>query len=518
MTGTLPKRRNSPAMFAIRAAEHAATIVPTVIAGLSVWTRWPVLFGIPVGAVFGLVGGIVVLGLVVDWWMTRFSVNSSGISYDSGLVVRRSTSLGWPEVVSVQVSRSAVARLLGCSRVLIGIGTESKANLVIEAVPQAVAAEIEGYFEAGRDRPSPGTPVSGARSHGAGPAAEGGSGSTEARGASDLARRAGDRTTDPGDLIYRIRVRDYLLISVTYGQFVLLFPFLMELYENAAALLPLPPVLPAISDLPGPLWAQVVAGLAVCGAAAMAFGTLVAWLRYRTFEVRLRAGVFAMSGGLISAESRQMPRSQVGGVRIQRNPLMRVSGYARLAFVSRQSGERIGANIVFPAARLERVRDSVRNHFPAYAAAADRAPEVSRPLRWGLIGAAAATLTMTSWAASSMPPVRAVALMAAVAIVLLAASNYCWATVALDPGNAVLHFRRGFLWVTHYVVPWDSVYFAHSYQLPVPGRLSAGAVCLGVYDSRAVRLWIPVSGPLLIDRFIETTANAPTLHENEEKA
>ncbi|MFD6885006.1 PH domain-containing protein [Streptomyces sp. NPDC059957] len=505
-------------MFAIRVAEHATTIVPTAIAWLSIRTRWPDVFGISVDTVYGLVVGIIVLSLGVDWWTTRFSVDSGGISYDRGFWVRRSTSLAWSEVVSVQVSRSAVARLLGCSRVLIGIGTESKANLAIEAVPQAVAAEIEDYFEAGRVRPSRDTPVPGTRSRVVDTVAEDRSGSAEAECASALASRVGSHPVDSGDLIYRIRRRDYLLISVTYGQFVLLFPFLMGLYENAAALLPLSPVLPAIPDIPGPLWVLVVAAVAVFGSVAMAFGMLVAWLRYRSFEVRIRAGAFAMSGGLISAESRQMPRSQVGGVRIQRNPLMCVTGYARLAFVSRQSGERIGANIVFPAARLERVRDSIRSHFPAYAAAADRPPKVSRPLRWGLIGVAAATFAMTSSAATAMSPVRAVALMAAVAIMLLAAVNYCWATAALDPENAVLHFRRGFLWVTHYVVPWDSVYFADSYQLPVTGRLSVGAVCLGVYDSRAVRLWVPVSRPALMDQFIEATTSGSTVHGNEEKA
>ncbi|WP_433546451.1 PH domain-containing protein [Streptomyces sp. CA-294286] len=475
-------------MFATRVAEHAATIVPTAIAGVSIWSRWPVVFGIPVGTVFLLVGGISVLSLVVDWWMTRFSVDSGGISYDSGLLVRRSASLGWSEVVSVQISRSAVARLLGSSRVVIGIGTESKTSLVIEAVPHAVAVAMEGYFEANRVRPaSPG-------------------------------RRTEAPATESGELIYRIRVRDYLLISVTYGQFVLLFPFLMELYENASAVLPLPAGLPTISDLPGPLWVLVVGAVFVLAATAMAFGTLIAWLRYRSFEVRFRAGAFVMSGGLVSAESRQMPRSQVGGVKIQRNPLMRVTGYARLAFVSRQSGERIGANIVFPAARLERVRDSVRSHFPAYAVAVDRITRPSRTLRGGLIGVAATTLAMTWWAADGMSPVPAGALMTAVAITLLAASNYCYATAAFDPESAVLHVRRGFLWVTHYVVPWDSVYFAHSYQLPVAGRLSVGAVCLGVYDSRAVRLWVPVRRPALMGRFIEATTRAPAVQGSEETA
>ncbi|MCX5204519.1 PH domain-containing protein [Streptomyces sp. NBC_00237] len=509
MTQTLPQRRNSPAMFAMRTAEHAATIVPAVIAGVSVSARWPVLFGIPVAAVFGLLGGIIVLSLVVDWRMTTFAVDSDGIRYDSGLVVRRSTSLSWAEVVSVQVSRSAVARLLGCSRVLIGIGTESKAALVIEAVPQAVAAEMEGYFEAVPVRPSPGTPVPGTDSRAVPPAAEGPRESAETGWASGSAGETEDHSAGPGDLIYRIRVRDYLLISVTYGQFALLLPFLMELYENAAAFLPLPSVLPEISDLPGPLWAQVVIAVAVLGAVAAAFGMLIAWLRYRLFEVRLRAETFTMSGGLVSAESRRMPRSQVGGVRIQRNPLMRVTGYARLSFASRQSGERIGANIVFPAARLEHIRDSVRSHFPAYAAAVSRAPEPGRPLRWGLAGGAVATLALAAWAVHAMSLITAVILLAAVAIVLLAAINYCWAAAALDPENAVLHFRRGFLWATHYVVPWDSVYFAHSYRMSGVGRLSAGAVCLGVYDSRAVRLWVPTSSLALVDHFIEATTSGP---------
>ncbi|MFJ4982104.1 PH domain-containing protein [Streptomyces coeruleorubidus] len=505
-------------MFALRVAEHAATIVPTLIAGVSIWTRWPVVFGIPVDTLFGLVGGVIVLSLVVDWWTTRFSVDSSGISYDSGLLVRRSTSLGWTEVVSVQVSRSAVARFLGCSRVLIGIGTESKATLVIEAVPQVVAAEIEGYFEAGRVHPSRTMPVPGTPGGAVAPAVEGHSGSADAGNGPAPAGQTAPHAADPGDLIYRIRIRDYLLISVTYGQFVLLFPFLMEVYENAAAFFQPSLALPAISDLEEPLWVLATAAVTAVGAVAMAFGMLVAWLRYRSFEVRLRAGVFAMSGGLVSAESRQMPRSQVGGVKIQRNPLMRVTGHARLAFVSRQSGERIGANIVFPAAHLARVRDSIRSHFPSYATAADRAPEVSRPVQWGLAGVAAATLLMTWWAAASMPLARTIALMTAVTVTLLAVSNYCWATAVLDPDNAVLHFRRGFFWVTHYVVPWDSVYFAHSYQLPVPGRLSVGAVCLGVYDSRAVRLWIPASRPSLMDQFIKATANASTLHKNEDTA
>ncbi|MDI6103887.1 PH domain-containing protein [Actinoplanes sp. NEAU-A12] len=468
-------------MFAIRAAEAATTLVPSLIMWLSIRAKWPVWFGIPVDAIFALVGGLVMVSLIADWWTTRFTIGAGGVSFEEGLAVRRSTSLGWSEVVSVQVSQSAAGRLLGCSRVLIGIGAESKGNLVIEAVPKAVAAEIEGYFKASRS----------AEETDSGPGVV---------SVDDAVRPEDD------DLIYRIRARDYLMLSITYGQFLLVIPFLMGFYENITGLFSLSLTVPA---LPGDTAAQallMIAVLVVAVPVALGFGTAVAWLRYRGFEVRGGGGMFAMSGGLAYAESRQVSRIQVAGIRIQQNPLMRVTGYARLSFVSRQSGERIGANVIFPAARLAFLRDEIRRHFPEYAPAMDRSCTISRPLRWCLVSAGAVILILAGVAVHGMPSVRAVVIMAAVAFLLLAAGNYGWATADLDADNSVIVFRRGFLWVTHYVVPCDSVYFIHSYRLALSSRLSVAALCLGVYDSRAIRLWVPTRRTTLPDRFIEMTS------------
>jgi membrane protein YdbS with pleckstrin-like domain len=98
---------------------------------------------------------------------------------------------------------------------------------------------------------------------------------------------------------------------------------------------------------------------------------------------------------------------------------------------------------------------------------------------------------------------RVVTVMSALAIALLIATNYCWAAAELDPENDVISFRRGFLWVTHYVIPRGSVYFVASHQASLSSRLSVATVCIGVYDSRAVRLWVPVGRPGLLDQFVE---------------
>lgn len=506
MTIEIRNRRNSPAMFAVRAAEHVTGIVPALIVWLSIRVKWPVVLGLPVDAIFALVGGVIVLSLIVDWWMTRFSVGPDGVTFATGLVFRRSTSLAWSEVASVQTSRSAAGRALGCSRVLIGIGAQSKANLVIEAVPEAVATEIEDLFEAYRARPA---------SRPQHPAV---ASATESAGhRPDAVDREEGHPAGEDDLIYRIRPRDYFMLSVTYGQFLLVVPFLFGLYENVATLLPWAAATPDLPDGTAALWVLAGTVLVLAVPVAIGFGTTVAWLRYRSFEVRLRGSVFAMTGGLVSAESRQVSRSQVAGIKIQQNPLMRATGHARLNVVARQSGERIGANVVFPAARLAFLRNEIRSHFPAYAAAADESHPVRRSVTWGLLTVNAVVLTAAGVAASSLRPVTAGALMVVLALVLLIASNYCWVAVRLDPDGAVLSFRRGFLWVTHYVVPLDSVYFVHSHQIAAH-RVSIGAVCLGIYDSRAVRLWVPAHGTALTDQFIESTTSAAMLRGKEKMA
>lgn len=487
MTEGRQMRRNSPAMFLVRAAESATTVIPTLVVWLSVRSRWPVWFGVPADLVVGLVAAATVVGLAGTWWATRFTIGADGVGFTTGLLLRRSTSLSWQEVASVQVSQSAAARPLGLYRVTIGIGAASKADLVIEAVPQPVAVEFDTRFRAAGHPDRGGAPCE------------------------DETPGRTPRTSGPvsrGHLIYRMRPRDYLALSVTYGQFMLVVPFLYGVYDNVTQLASISPAVAALPDDVASIRVLAVAGLVSAVPVALGFGLAVAWLRYRGFEVRLRDGVFAMSGGLVSTQSRQVPLSQVLGMKVQQNPLMRVCGYARLGFVSRQSGEQIAANVIFPAVRTSFLRDGIRSHFTEYAAALDRPCRVGKGLAWSLVASDTAVVVLAFAALAGLPSATVAVALVALGLTLLMVTNYCWASADVDPDSAVIVFRRGFLWVTRYVFVRDAVYFGRSYQMSTLRQGSVATVCLGLYASRTLRLWVPVGSPGLLDHLTEGTTHA----------
>ena len=492
-------RRNSPVMIPIRLAESVAVIVPTAFAWLSIRTRWPVWFGVSVDAIVLTLAVLAVAGLVFEWWFTRFAVDPTGVTYRKGLLVQRAVSLGWDEVVSVQVSRSAVARALGCSKVVVGVGSESRTQLVIDAVAPRTATEFEARF---------------AHSRAAVEAVATGLPATSPDG--ELAARP-DADTGPagsapsvgdvgGELLYRIRPRDFLVLSVTYGQFVLVAPFLFGLYDNVADVLSLSDTALVLPHLTLPVPVLVVVVLLGALPAAVVFGVGVAWLRFRGFEVHRRDGVYTMTGGLLSAESRQVSRSQVEGLKIQQNPVMRATGYARLRFVSRQSGDRIGSNIVFPSVRLSSVRQDLVREFPGHATALERATPVPSPVAWLLGLLDAAVLAVVLLGLRGAPPAFATLVVLCVAVLLLVLTNYCWAGVAVDEAG-FLCYRRGFIWVTHYAVPFASVYFAESYAVVRSRDKRGGLLCLGIYDSRPVRLWAPIGTSAAIDQVVAASAD-----------
>lgn len=499
MTDPPTLRRNSPRMLAVRLAESVGVIVPMAIAWYAIRTRWQTWLGVPVDAMVLTIAVLAVAGLVFEWWFTRFSVDLTGITYRKGLLVRRAVSLGWGEVVSIQVSRSAVARLLGCSKVIIGVGSVARPRLIIEAVTPRTAAGFERDFALSR---------TGGQDNEVAAVRDATAAEVEVRPGDGVDPR--EQGVGLGEapakatLLYRIRPRDFLVLSVTYGQFVLVVPFLLGLYGNVADFLSLsdtPLTLPDV-DLPLPL--LVLAMLVVAAPAAVAFGVAVAWLRFRRFEVHQRDDGYAMTGGLLSDESRQVSCSQVAGLKLQQNPVMRASGFARLRFVSRQSGDRIASNIVFPAVRLSSLRARLETQFPRYIPALYRPAPIPRPLGWALMSVGVALLAVVGVLVREAPVFLAAGAMLATGTALLVATNYGWATVSVDE-QGVVSYRRGFVWVTHYALPCESVYVVESYSVSWFRGTSLGLLCLGIYDSRPVRLWVPVSETQVLDRIVNVS-------------
>ena len=89
---------------------------------------------------------------------------------------------------------------------------------------------------------------------------------------------------------------------------------------------------------------------------------------------------------------------------------------------------------------------------------------------------------------------------------LLVATNYAWATVSIDE-HGVVSNRRGFVWVTQYALPRESVYVAESHSVSWFRGKSVGLLCLEIHDSRPARLWAPLTETFVLHR-IATASKA----------
>ena len=408
--------------------------------------------------------------VVVDWWTTTWSVDERGLRHATGWLARRETVVAWSDVVAVDVSQPFLHRLVNRWTVRVGLGTAERKALRIDAVTAAWRDRVVTLAQAaqlGRD-----TPVSPA-----GPASAG------------SVRPGEPGPTAPGrplEEVYRMPRSAYLVVSVTYGQFVLFVPAVVSLLDQVGdwVRLPLPD---AGAVLAWPLPAQLLGLLAVL-LASVAYGWVFAWLRYRGFRVVREGTGYVTSGGLLSRETRTVAGDQVRGLKVTQNPLMRALGYGRVSVLTGDAGEQPMADLLFPAIRLA---DLPRALGPALSVD----PEVVAPrLRVGTsarvrlvaegVLLAGAAVGLTRWLHPAWTP-----LVGTVGVVVaLLWVNARWVVAAAGTGRSRCYARRGFVWMSHVELDLGAVQVVESSQGPA-GRLDGTwSVVLHYADGRPRRL------------------------------
>lgn len=472
--------RNSPAMLVLRAYDSLKLLVPVVLLRLSADERFGDGTASLVTVLLGVVALCCLLHVVVAWWVTRWLVDADGVRLSSGALVREDVAVSWGDVSSVQVSRSWLHRALGCARVRVGIGSQGRGVLVLEAVRDRDVPALAGRVASGA--PSvPTVPVHGAAAPAVTPV------SGEPVGRVSPATVAPPVVAGHG-LVYAMRPRDYLLVSVTYGQFLLVVPALLGAYSEVSPLVRLPDATVVLGVGAGsPWWAWSVAALLAC-AVSLAYGGVIAWLRYRSFAVRAHDGGLSITGGLAWHESRRLHQSQIAGLKVQQNPLMRLTGHAKMSAVSREAGTSRAANVVFPVMRLDRLSLLVEQFFPAQAGMLQHRHDRRPGLAAVLVAASAIAVVAGGLAAEAARAGSGVGVAAVVAVLALVAANRVWSRVDVVTRRGAVAFRRGFLWVTWYDVPVAAVHQTVRRQGPVGRILGVTSLSLLVHDARRVRL------------------------------
>lgn len=454
-------------MIVIRLLQAGVGMVPLALVWWTAGRRLDGWVGVLVDLAFWAYVVLRPLAVPVGWLTTTTTVDATGVRSATGLLARRETTVAWDEIVSVDVSQPSLHRLFGCYAVRFGIGTSQQPAVRIDAVRRERRDAI--VAESRRARP-----------HGAPP---------EAAGPVATSLSEGPTPEHPDREVYRIRTSDYLLVSVTYGQFVLFVPAVASLLDELGDWVRLPlPALGQVFDRPWPEQLALFVGVLVC---SVAYGWVFAWLRFRGFHVVRDEAGWATSGGLLSSETRTVPARHVRGLKVVQNPLMRVLGFGRVSVLTADAGEQPMANLLFPVIRLTDLPAALGAELPVN-------PEVVTPtlrldpvarVSLGLGGVlAAAALVAVAYA---VHPGWLLASTSTVVLVVAFVVNAHWVVATTVPGRPRCYARRGLFWVSHVELDLTAVHVVESSQGLV-GRLSrTWTVALHYHDGKVRHVRAP---------------------------
>lgn len=448
--------RSSPYVIAIRLLQAASGMLPLALVWWTAGRRLDGWTGVAADLAFWAYLVMRPLAVPLSWWTTTWEINEEGGRFRKGWLARQQTIVGWDEVVSIDVSQPYLHRVFGCYAVRFGLGTTQKQSVRIEAVSRATQeriAAVAGRAQLGLERS-------------AGPATA----------------TALPEPGRPEHEVYRVRPADYLLIAVTYGQFVLFVPAVLSVLDQVDEWVNLPMPDPAVLLT----WShpqQAAALLAVLGL-SMGYGWLVAWLRFRGFRVVRLASGYVTSGGLLSSERRTVPGQHISGLKVTQNPLMRALGFGRVSVLTKDGGDQPMANLLFPAIKLSALPAALGAELPVNAEVMAPTLRLTWPARLSL--GACGLLVWASLVAVAylLRPEWIVSTGTIITAVVALGVNSRWVVATTVPARSRCYARRGVVWVSHVEFDLSAVHVVESSQGLV-GRLSrTWSVALHYYDGR----------------------------------
>ncbi len=454
--------RNSPAAIVISLLQSATGLVPVILLWSTAGRQLDGWLGVLVDGSFWSYVVLRPASIPLSWLLTRWNVTEYGLRFRHGVLDREEIEVRWDEIVSFDVSQPYLHRLFGCYAIRFGLGTSQKQAVRLDAVRTATRDRIVTLARQAQLGPSAPTP----------------------RTVPAVTPVATTRAEV--DEIYRILPRDYVLISMTYGSFVLFVPAALSALDQFGewSLLPLPdPAAVLAWSLP----AQLAAGLAVL-VASMGYGWLFTWLRYRGFRVLRTTSGYLTSGGLLSSETRTVTTAKVTGLKITQNPVMRLLGYGRVSLLTRDAGDQPMANLLFPLVRLRSLPAALGPALPVSAEVLTPTLRVSSPARTTI-----AVVALVVWAglltlAFRIQPEWILASGTAITALVALMANASWVVADTVPGRPFCYVRRGLFWVSHVEFATRAVHVIDSSRGPV-GRLThTWTVTLHYHDGRVRRV------------------------------
>lgn len=457
--------RNSPWMIVVNGIEAARTYVPMLFA---YWFSQPRLgpsIGSVVTALFLLFSFMTAYSVFGRWLTRSYAFDAAEIRYRHGYFIKTDLILPWSAVAAIEVQRDPIRSIAGCCKVVIRASAGPDQEIVLDVVKYALVDTIHQLSglpvlqEDPKSRSSETPPVS--------EAADG--------------------------HVFSASQRDLVVMSLAYGKFALFIPFFAGTYFELAALLP---------ALPDPEWiiargvsssiAIWAAGTGVIIVLSVVYGYAVTLLRFWKFSARVVGGSLLLEGGLLHRNRRTIPLDGVVGVSLKRNSFELLTGRGRLALLTRDAGQTLGKNVVFPALKIGDIETRVDplGTRARELLAFDRAPG-NAPRVWWLAGTrvlATISLAVAALAASGLWQYFAVVLAVVIALCIVIV-NACFTTLIRDEDGKGILYRRGMLWRSSTGLPLAEIHVFQSDVRPWDRWLGLRRTSLHYFSGGARRLF-----------------------------
>lgn len=305
---------------------HGVTTLGSV-AGVVVFLAnpdvWPGKLAV---AVFAAILILRVIDPLYEWATTRMTITAQDFRVTSGLFNRRTRSIRWSAVHTVETTAPWAYRLFGLVRVRIAQGGDSSTQVTLAGITREFRDEILTRS------PVPDSAQTAQESDATAPrpvsAGHDGPPPPDARGA----------------LVYRASAGDLVIASLLFGRFavvaVAIAFALFEQLDNFG-------LLGMLDNFNG----VGVVGLSVFVALAVAgLGIVSSVIRFGRLQVRINAhGAIAVSYGLIETSDRVIDSAGVTGVVLQRNALEMILGRVRLGLLTTDTSQQFGSNLLLPS-------------------------------------------------------------------------------------------------------------------------------------------------------------------------
>ncbi|WP_407358756.1 PH domain-containing protein [Microbacterium sp. LTA6] len=328
---------------------HAVTTIGTVVA-ITVFLLnpdiWPGQWAI---AVFGAIFLFRMIDPIYEWGTTRIRLSADELTVTNGLINRRTRSIPWHAVRTVESTAPWAHRLFSLVRVRIAQGgdlstqvtlagiTRELRDTILEYSPVPDTGAVEPEADADNDRPE--------REFSAQNAAAALNTPAASRTVRDEATRRPAIATGTSDtVLYRATLLDLVVASILFGRFALIgVAIAFALYEQLERF----GLLGILTFFQGggAIGFAVFVALVIIG-----IGITASVVRYARLEVRrVSDGAIIVTYGLVETHERVIDTAAITGVVLQRNILEMLLGRVRLALLTTDTSQQFGANLLLPS-------------------------------------------------------------------------------------------------------------------------------------------------------------------------